>query len=291
MIRPEVSTHLIDEQIKQWHQGDVAMGVGLEFIHLADLSRPHSPASLDIASGNEGGRTECIEVISDVVEGVAVLTQTCDIVRSCKERPFIEVAPLVRFDDSKVEQIRRLQRPAFAFVPRVSQNGWVVDLDRVMTVEKAILASWNPRKQGCSTDAERREFARAIARKRLRFAFPDDFVQAVQEFRHHVTNKHRRQTQAGSHLRALREIRVRAAPSWDHEAVELTFWFIKCEDPKDVNPDWSAHVGNWIDLIDSSGRFKVNSAVACRLEDITARDYVESDVLDFDSLSVPRIHS
>ena len=291
MTRPEVCTHLIDEQIRQWRQGDVALDAGLEFIHLADLSRPHSPASIEIATAKDESRIEGTEVIADGVEGVAVLTQTCDIVRSSEERPFIEVAPLVLFDDSTVEQIRRLQRPAFAYVPSVSPDGWVVDLDRVMTVEKAILANCKNRKQGCSTDAERREFARAIARKRLRFAFPDDFVQALEKFRRHLAKKHNRQTDVGSHLRALEEIRVRAAPSWDHEPVELTFWFIKNQDPSDVNPNWPEHADNWSNMIDTSGRFDVNFAVACGLEDITARDYVESDVLDLDSLSVPMLQS
>ena len=291
MNRPELCTHLIDEQIRQWSQGDVALDGDLEFIHLADLSRPHSPASIDVATANEEGPTEGTQVISERVEGVVVLTQTCDIVRSSKERPFIEVAPLVWFNDSMVEQIRRFQRPAFAYVPSVSGDGWVADLDRVMTVEKAVLVKLKRRKQGCSTDAERREFARAIARKRLRFAFPDDFVQAMEKLKRHLTNKHNRQTEVGCHLRALKEIRVRVAPSWDHKNVELIFWFIKNQEPTGVNPNWSEHTGNWSNMIDTSGRFDVNSVVACRFEDITARDYLESDVLDFDSLSVPQIHS
>lgn len=288
MIRSELCTQIIDEQIRQWRQGDVAMDAGLEFIHLADPSRPHSSASIDVATTNEEEQTEGTQVILEGIDGLAVLTQTCDIVRSSEERPFIEVAPLVRFEDSKVEEVRRLQRPAFAYVPSVSPDGWVADLDRVMTVEKAVLVKLKQRKQGCSTDAERRDFALAIARKRLRFAFPDDFVQAVEKLRRHVINKHNRQTEGGSHLRALREIRVRAAPSWDHEIVELTVWFIKREDPPNVNPNWSDHTDKWSSLIDTSGRFEVNFALACRLEDITAQDYVESDVLDLHGLSVPQ---
>lgn len=289
-----MSTHLIDEQLRQWSQGDVALDVDLEFIHLADLSRPHSPTSIEIATAIKEERTTVTlgtEVVADRVNGVAVLTQTCDIVRSSEERPFIEVAPLVWFEDSMVEQIRRLQRPAFAYVSSVSPDGWVVDLDRVMTVEKAILVNWKQRKQGCSNDAERREFARAIARKRLRFAFPDDFVQAMEKFRRHLIQKHKRQTEVGRHLRALQEIRVRAAPSWDHETVELIFWFIKSQDPEEGNFNWSEHTESWSKMIDTSGRFDVNFAVACELEDITARDYVESDLLDLDSLSVPTIQS
>ena len=68
------------------------MDVGLEFIHLADPSRPHSPASFDVATANQEGPIEGTQVISDGVEGLAVLTQICDIVRFSEERQFIEVA-------------------------------------------------------------------------------------------------------------------------------------------------------------------------------------------------------
>ena len=87
-------------------------------------------------------------------------------------------------------------------------------------------------------------------------------------------------------MRALREIRVRAAPNWNADDVELTIWFIKDRDPTDGNANWSDQVNYWTQLLNQSDRFRVGSSVACRLDDITARDYVESDVLDFENLSV-----
>ena len=96
-------------------------------------------------------------------------------------------------------------------------------------------------------------------------------------------------TVEGSHLRALREIRIRAEPSWNDDEVGLTIWFIKDLDPEGENSDWQDLVASWSELFDESGRFRVKAAVACRLEDITALDYVESDVLDLDSLSVEAV--
>ena len=281
----------IDDELRHWRQGDVSLDAGLEFLHLADLSRPHSPASVE-AVGGSGGETRMagIATVAEEVEGVVVLTQTCDIVRSCQNRPFVEIAPLVRLDDATVEQVRRLKRPAFAYVSSMAAEGLVADLDRVMTVEKAVVANWR-RTSGWDTDADIRAFARAIARKRSRFAFPDDFVLAADRFRRHMMEKHNRRTVEGSHLRALREIRVRAEPSWSDDAVGLTIWFIKDGDPKGENPDWPDLVDNWSGLFDETGRFRVKAAVACRLEDITARDYVESDVLDLDSLSVEAVRA
>lgn len=275
----------IDGKLRDWRQGDVSLASGLEFIHLADLSCPHTAASIEAASNNEELIRSDFVPVADQIEGIVVLTQTCDIVRSCRDRPFIEVAPLVKFDDEIVEQVRRLKRPAFAYVPGIASKGLVADLDRVMTVEKAVVANW-PRTSGCSTDDEDRDFASAIARKRSRFAFPDDFVRAAVRFRGYIMEKHDRNTAEGSHLRALREIRVRGAPSWNHDEVELTIWFIKESEPEYVNADWSGFCDKWGSLFDVSGRFSVNSAIACRLEDITALEYVESDVLDLDSLSV-----
>lgn len=279
----------IDDELRHWRQGDVSLDAGLEFVHIADLARPHSPASVEaVEASDRETRLAGIATVASEVEGVVVLTQTCDIVRSCQNRPFVEIAPLVRLDDATVEQVRRLKRPAFAYVASMAGEGLVADLDRVMTVEKAVVANWG-RISGWDTDSDNRAFARAIARKRSRFAFPDDFVQAADRFRRRMLEKHNRMTVEGSHLRALREIRVRAEPSWNDDEVGLTIWFIKDRDPEGKSPDWPDLVDDWSELFDESGRFRVKAAVACRLGDITAHDYVESDVLDLDSLSVDAV--
>ena len=284
----EEDERTIDEALQAWRQGDVSLDVGLEFLHFADLSRPHSPASAQVAEELAHDR-EAIEAgptpVLDAVRGVVMLSQTCDVVRGCRNRPFVEVAPLIEVPGRWVEEIRRLKRPAFAYVPATVGECLVADLDRTMTVEKAIVAGWT-RISGWETDDDLRDFARALARKRSRFAFPDDFVAATRSFQERLTDKHNRQTDEGAHLRALREIRVRAAPSWDDGEVRLSWWFIKDADPVDAPVDWSSFVDQWLALFDQTGRFRLESPIACRLDDMTARDYVESDHLDLDRLSV-----
>ena len=285
----EEEERTIDEALRVWRQGDVSLDADLEFVHFADLSRPHSPASAQVAEAlaNDG---EAIEVgatpVLDEVRGMVMLSQTCDVVRRCRDRPFVEVAPLVEVDESVVEEIRRLKRPAFAYVPTTVGDRLVADLDRTMTVEKALIAGWT-RIPGWQTDDDLRDFARALARKRSRFAFPDDFVAAARSLQQHLIDKHSRQTDEGAHVRALREIRVRAAPSWDASELQLSWWFIKDADPVDVQVDWPALLDQWLALFDQTGRFRLDPPIACRLEDMTARDYVESDHLDLDRLSVP----
>ena len=154
-----------------------------------------------------------------------------------------------------------------------------------MTVEKALIAGWT-RIPGWETDDEQRDFARALARKRSRLAFPDDFAAAARNLQEHLIDKHNRQIDEGAHLRALREIRVRAAPSWDDGEVQLSWWFIKEADPVDVQVDWQRFLDQWLALFDHTGRFRLDPPIACRLEDMTAHDYVESDHLDLDRLSL-----
>ena len=81
---------------------------------------------------------------------------------------------------------------------------------------------------------------------------------------------------------------MRAAPSWDADQVELSWWFVKDDDPQNVSADWPALLDRWLALFeqDEGGRFRLDAPIACWLEDMTARDYVDSDRLDLDRLSV-----
>lgn len=96
-----------------------------------------------------------VQALTSEVLGLAVVTQTCDIVRSCGNRPYFEVAPLVRVSEEELYNVRRGRRPAHATLPLLEKDRLVVDLDRVTTVEKSIVASWK-RTPGFSRDADAR---------------------------------------------------------------------------------------------------------------------------------------
>ena len=289
MSLSEEDEQAIDQALQAWRQGDVSLDAGLEFVHLADLSRPHSTASIQFAEALANAGEDIgagAEPVMDEVAGVVMLSQICDVVRGCRDRPFVEVAPLIEVPEPWVEEIRRLKRPAFAYVPITVGDRLVADLDRTMTVEKALVAGWT-RIPGWDTDDDLRDFARALARKRSRFAFPDDFVAATRNLQQRLIDRHNRQTDEGAHLRALREIRVRAAPSWDHAEVELSWWFVKEDSAAGAQADWQPFLDQWLALFDQTGRFRLDPPIACRLEDMTAQDYVGSDSLDLDRLSGP----
>ncbi len=285
MVESEQFQDAVDKKLRRWRQGDLSRDSGLEFIHLADILQPLSCASLKVSEECDGEtQTANLGSIHEEVAGFVLLTQTCDIIRKCRDRPYVEVSPLVMRDKKFVEEVRRQKRPAFAYVPTISQDCLVADLDRVMTLEKAVVANWG-RIPGWETDAESREFSRALARKRSRFAFPDDFSRAAKRFVNHLIGKHNRESFEGEFLRELREIRVRAGPSWNAEHVELTIFFIMDFDLGGDDSGRIEQVNKWLELFDSESRFRLAPPVVCFLEDITARDYLDSDRLDLDLLS------
>lgn len=184
-----------------------------------------------------------------------------------------------------VREVQRGRRPAYGFVPLVADRKLVADLDRVMNVEKPVVAGWE-RTPGWGTDAEARSFALALARKRVRFAFPDDFTTLVRKLQKRLEEKHDRESVEGRALRALREIRVSAARSWDDAPCTLTFYFVRNgEDVDFEGKSWNTLVEAWLKLAPESGRFTKIYGQVTTLEDLRASDYVDSDPLDLDHLS------
>jgi hypothetical protein len=270
----------VDAALKEWRQGDCVLGEQW-FVHRFDAQLPLTDISRNLASDDS-------DLVEYEVVGFAVVTQTCDILRSCATRPFIEVVPLVKIDNGNLLEIQRGRRPQYALIPALSERCFVADLDRTMTVEKSLVAQWE-RLLGCSTDQERRVFGQSLARKRVRFAFPDDFTQFSKKLQSRLQEKHSKSSDEGDALRALREIRIRAAPSWNAPRIELMFWFIRYKDESNFNGDgWDILLEKWMYLIQESGRFSSVEGQVVTLEDLSAEDYVESDPLDLDHLSISR---
>jgi hypothetical protein len=269
-----------DEILKNWSQGDCVLGESW-FIHRFNPKQPLTEPSQDAVNQEPE-----IDLAEDEVRGFAIVTQTCDLVRSCRDRPFVEVVPLVEVDKQLLSEIKKARRPQFAYISGVAELNLVADLDRVMTIEKAVVAEWK-RERGCLNDEEIRALGLALARKRARFAFPDEFIKFVSKLQKRLKDKHDKNSDEGSALRALREIRVRANPNWNDSQVELMFWFIRDQEQLDWRgSQWNELLEKWLELIPKTDLFhKVEGSVVA-LEDITAKDYIESDPLDLDYLSL-----
>lgn len=270
----------IDSVLEEWSQGDCTIG-DYYFVSRFNPLCPLTNGSQDIVD-RTGIETDLIE---SPVRGFVVVTQTCDIVRSCADRPYLEVSPLVEVNAENLEQIKRLNRPNYAYIAGVSDRHLVADLDRVMTVEKSVVLTWE-RIQGCQSDADTRSLGEALARKRSRFAFPDDFTKLVSKLTEKIKKKHDKDSPEGIFLQALREIRVQAAPSWGDPEVKLFFWFIR-NDKCDI---WTLHqesklINSWLEALPTSKQFISVAGLVTFLDDMKARNYVESDRLDLDRLS------
>jgi hypothetical protein len=200
----------------------------------------------------------------------------------------VEVAPLVEVNANHLAEIQRGYRPQYAYIPGVADQNLVADLDRVMTVEKTVVSRWE-RKPGCSTDEEVRAFAQAVSRKRARFAFPDDFAEFVNPLQGRIKEKHGKASREGEALRALIEIRVRAEPSWEAKTIKLLFYFIRnLREVTFQGRNWNDFREQWLALVPERGRYIRVDGIVVTHDDITAREYLESDRLDLDHLSLPR---
>lgn len=267
----------LDAALAEWRQGDCVVGEHW-FMHRFSPARP---LTTEAASAAADGA----DIFETPEAGLVVLTQTCDIVRRWRERPFVVVAPLVASNVDVVREVERGRRPRYAFVPGVSSLRLVADLDRSMTVEKAVLVSF-PRVRGCATDEDASRFAQALARNRARFAFPDDFSVLAAGLQTRLVRKHDKGTAEGEALRSLREIRVVASPSWGASDIDLVLMFIRDDD--DLGTDgtqWHKHLEEWLALVPPRGRYRSVDGLVVGLGDLSARDYLASAQLDLDHVT------
>lgn len=219
--------------------------------------------------------------------GFVILTQTCDIVRTCVARPIVELAPLIEVDQKTLDEVIGWRRPSLAFIPALADKRLVADLDRAMTVEKAVIAGWD-RIIGFQSDQEIRVFQRVLARKRQRFAFPDEFTEFVRPLQKRLEEKHGKESSEGAALRALEEIRVAASPSWNSNQVHLIFYFVRKEgSPEgfDGRP-WGDWCEDWMKRLPIDKRFINSEGLIVDYRSMSAAEYLQSDALDLERLSV-----
>jgi hypothetical protein len=277
-------TRGVDAALAAWRQGDVILNAGLAFVHLALLSNPLTEAAEEVSRELAGQVGADQAIVTTEPPGFIVLTQSCDLIRPCHLRPLVELAPLIVVPPSLVEDVRRLKRPNFAYVPALADQSLVADLECTMTVEKAVLATLQ-RQPGVTTDREAADFAQALGRKRQRFAFPDAFNIAIRPLLQRLDRRAGRNSDEGRHVDALIEIRAAAEPAWQAANVAITLWLIKSHDPEPQ--DWPKFAAEWGGLIADPGAVYTldGQPRVVRLEDMKASEYVASYQLDLDQLT------
>ncbi len=135
-----------------------------------------------------------------------------------------------------------------------------------MTVEKSIVARWI-RTPGYVDDAD----GRALARKRVRFAFPTISRSSRRSCRADSRTS-TKNTDEGRGLRALREIRVQASPPGEAAAVSVLFWFVRFDAETSFDgKSWADLLKAWPKLVPPSGRFTAIDGQAVTLDDHDGR--------------------
>lgn len=213
--------------LTEWRQGDI-----LEPGRFTWLASAEAPATADSEAAIARGASGIFALHSNFPGGLAVLTPTCDLYpRPGRDRPFVAVAPLVRLEGEVAEEARLGRRPRYVHLPGASTSNVFADLDRVATIETGVLVSGR-RRVGLHTDKERDRFAKAVARKFARFAFPDALAVTLGPWRDRVVRTHGRpRSPEGEVFRHATDLRVSADPSWTAESITVTVFVI-------MEPGW-----------------------------------------------------
>lgn len=275
----------IDCALQAWRQGDAVIDGDIFMVHLADQRHPLTEATRAAAADFSDEYTT-IHVPTSV-RGLVVLSQTCDIVRTCVQSHFVELCELVRIKDEKqLQEIQKGRRSRYAYLPELADKHLVADLDRTVTAEKAVLAGWS-RVEGCATDEERVAFAAALARKRHRFAFPNGFNTGLRKFRDNIKDKHGRDSSEGRLVDAIKEIRVQPDPGWGADVVKVFFWFLLYPDTVTDFATAFANAEKWMNRIKFESAFSLQDPAFSVVEpkDMTVEDYLTSFPLDYDDVS------
>jgi hypothetical protein len=215
----------VDRAMARWRQGDVAEPGPNVWLALRD--QPLTPQTAAL----EGGGLGTTQAKTDYV---AVVTQTCDIVKPCSSRrgngdswPFVQVSPVVELAGTPMHEAAGGHSVRFAPLPALGE-GHFADLNVCITMEKAVLSALDGPRPGCSNDAQRLAFAAAVARNRQRFAFPDGTDEVLAPLRKRFRDKRSKDSAERRRIDEVWEIRVRRADGtpWDAERVEMELCFV-----------------------------------------------------------------
>ena len=217
---PDDVVERVNSRLARWRQGDVARP-GLS-VHLGHVEAPLVVEDRDAGEADpDGGPLRSI--LSDV-NAVALISQTCDVVRSSEKRPFVQVCPVVVLAGEVLANAAAGRVPRYAPLPGVGGDVFA-DLDRCTTITKGVLAGME-QERGCPDDAAIAAFAQAVARHHGRFAFPEFVERVLAPLSSRMAKRARRNSPEGRCVDALVEIRAVAIPEWETSepiTIKLTF--------------------------------------------------------------------
>jgi hypothetical protein len=144
--------------------------------------------------------------------GAVIISQTCDVVRSHRERRTIQAAKLVQLAGDMQREATDGRRPRYVAVPNTGAD-WFADLEVIGTIDKRVLVRLS-RRLGVVNDEQVRRFATAVGRNFSRFPFPDEVSDQLKPLVDDVRRKYGSgHSPLGQILQQVTELRL-GVPAW-----------------------------------------------------------------------------
>nr|WP_254455267.1 hypothetical protein [Paenarthrobacter ureafaciens] len=194
--------------------------------------------SIVLASGEDGSPMEL-----ETKAGVAILSQTCDIVQSSKSRCL--VAPVLDATPQDLSDARKGRKPLLLYLEAgvEGHSVHVADMEMATSVPKALLVGRKllARYGNMESEPGTRIIAARVGRAFSRFPFPDEVYPVFKDLRSRVQSKAGTQSPFGKVVDFVADLRV-SSDQWQDPGRHLTLYVIVPEDRlipiEDMDHSW-----------------------------------------------------
>lgn len=194
--------------------------------------------SIFLANGEDGSPMEM-----ETKAGVAILSQTCDIVQSSKSRCL--VAPVLDPTTRDLSDARKGRKPLLLYLESGAEGSsvHVADMEMATSVPKASLVGrkFLARYGNEASDQDTRIIAARIGRAFSRFPFPDEVYPVFKDLRSRVQSKAKTESAFGKVVDLVLDLRV-SSDQWQDPGRHLTLYVIVPENRlipiEDIDLSW-----------------------------------------------------
>lgn len=209
-------------------QGSV-VNIG-ESLWFADLDRPLSAESQEAADEDPRNPVILVEY-----EWAMVLTQTCDLYWTNRNKHLVHICPVV-LADAKAERPKIMgAQPQFINISWHQEHPppgkrWVADLRHITTIERSVLVGAT--EAGAPQDpALQRELARNLGRLLNRSSIPNEVVECLRPLQESIKDNYGKPNEFGEVLARVRQLRLSSDPDYHlPPPFDLTVYFLIDED-------------------------------------------------------------
>jgi hypothetical protein len=199
--------------------------------------------------------------------GVALISQTCDIVQASKERCL--VAPVIEDAADLIAAARKGRKPLHLYLDNGSTQR-LADLERVVSIPKSALVGRQiiDRFVGEASGQEARELGALIARAFARFPFPDGVYPFFNQLRSKAQSKSGTESPFGAVIDLVRDLRV-SSDQWPSQGRNLILYVVIPHEclivDEDADPGWEWARARIVGLRPSESAHSVDLNRVCEL--------------------------